>query len=200
MDNKIVNEGVEKSGESFVKDHGFAAVPIHFKPGVGAVKKIALVIPGIEPPLAFFELSGDSPEDLTFIEIDGHTDSVSQGTNDEAEHKDVQLAPEVSETDETSEDVEESTEAEDVPETEDKEDVDETIEYPHEDENGDKIAGFLIGNEEFQPLVILVRPQEGESVEEAMLRVSKENPEHIPGTLEEATKLLGHSPLTKADN
>ena len=198
MDDKIVNEGVEESGESFVKDHGFAAVPIHFKPGEGAEKKIALVIPGIEPPLAFFLLSGDSPDDLTFEEIDGHVESVSQGGDDEGIDKDAKSEPIEAETTEPEE--EEAEEPEDLESEEEiSTDTDEEIEYPHSDDQDNPVAGFLLGSEEHQPLVILVRPQEGETVEEAMERVSADHPEHFPGSLDEATKLLGHSPLTGQD-
>lgn len=190
-----MNEGVEESGESFVKDHGFAAVPIHFNPKEGAEKMIALVIPGIEPPLAFFKISGDSPDNLSFEEIDGHVDSVSQAAEDEVANEDVDT------------DVEEASESEAVEEQEDtpedsanEEDQEETLDYPYDDSTGNPVAGFLLGSEEHQPLVVLVRPEEGESVDDAMKRVGNDHPEHIPGSLDEATKLVGHSPLTNEDN
>jgi len=199
MNDEPINEGVAESGETFVKDHGFAAVPIHFKPAEGAEKKIALVIPGVEPPLAFFRLTGDSPENLTFEEIDGHVDSVSQGSDGEDSVEDT-----------SSQTLEEQDQPIETPQSEEKSDEEEVeepdpaiageetdISYPHEDSAGNPVAGFLIGNEDAQPLVILVRPEEGESTEDAMQRVSEAHPEHIPGSLEEATKTLGHSPLSK---
>jgi hypothetical protein len=194
MAEQIVNEGVADSGESFVKDHGFAAVPIHFTPAEGKEKKIALVIPGIEPPLAFFRIAGDSPDQLVIEEVDGHVDSVSAGSKDEESTEDVDLdTEEVSESEE-SEDGEESQD-EDLQAEEDEQ----TLDYPHEDEAGDPVAGFLIGNEDAQPPVVVVRPQDGEASEEAMKRVGENHPEHYPGSLEDATKLLGHSPLTSGD-
>jgi hypothetical protein len=196
MKDKIVNEGVEDSGESFVKDHGFAAIPIHFNPKEGAEKLIALVIPGIEPPLAFFRLSGATPDSLTFEEIDGHVDSVSQADVGE-EIKDGVDKEDTEQEDLTddAEEMETESETESEPEGDDK-----TVEYPHEDAAGQPVAGFLLGNEDVLPLVVLVIPQDGESVDEAMARVSSDHPEHIPGTLDEAIKILGHSPLTSEDN
>lgn len=189
-----MNEGVEESGESIVKDHGFAAVPIHFSPKDGAEKQIALVIPGIEPPLAFFRISGDSPENLVFEEIDGHVESVSQGSKDEEEQESVDTdTSEVSES-EAVEEQDDSTE-DDIEEGEE----DETIDYPHVDNNDKPIAGFLLGSDENQPLVVTVNPQDGETIDDAMKRVGDQHPEHIPGSLEEASKLLGKSPLTGQD-
>lgn len=201
MNDKPINEGVADSGETFVKDHGFAAVPIHFKPAEGAEKKIALVIPGVEPPLAFFRLTGDSPDSLTFEEIDGHVDSVSQGNDDEASEEDTS-----SQTLEEQDNPVEAPEEEPSPKEEESESEVETdpavageeddISYPHEDSTGSPVAGFLIGNEDVQPLVVVVKPQDGESTEDAMQRVSEQHPEHIPGSLDEAIKALGHSPLS----
>jgi hypothetical protein len=194
MKDSTINEGVEESGESIVKDHGFAAVPIHFNPKEGAEKQIALVIPGIEPPLAFFRISGDSPESLVFEEIDGHVESVSEGSKDEEQQESVDTdTSEVSE----SEAVEEQ---EDKSEDDIEEEVDdETIEYPHVDENDNPVAGFLLGSDENQPLVVLVTPQDGESIDDAMKRVGDQHPEHIPSSLAEAEKALGKSPLSGQD-
>jgi len=198
MKDEIANKGVDESGESFVKDHGFAAVPIHFKPGEGAEKKIALVIPGIEPPLAFFRVSGESPETLTFEEIDGHVDSVSQSASGEDVKEDTTPLKAEEQNDESDDsslpNEEELTDDDSEPSNEEMD-----MSYPFEDDVGDPVAGFLIGNEDNQPLVILVRPQEGESVEDAMARVSNDHPEHIPGSLDEATKALGHSPLSSKE-
>jgi hypothetical protein len=201
MDDKIINEGVEDSGESFVKDHGFAAVPIHFNPKDGAEKRIALVIPGVEPPLAFFRISGDTPDELSIEEIDGHVESVSQQAQSGEvveESAEDSTQDDESETDvaEQPEEVEETTEEE----IHDSEEEESTLDYPHEDDDGNPVAGFLIGNEDVQPPVIVVKPQDGESASDAMDRVSNDHPEHIPGTLDEATKVLGHSPLTREDN
>jgi len=211
MDQDItINEGVEDSGESFVKDHGFAAIPIHFNPKQGAEKKFALVIPGIEPPLAFFRVSGDTPDDLSIEEIDGHVESVSQGQKG----GDIEESVDTDTSDEEPPDSENNpgpttddfVDAMDEDESRKKSDSENThnthhdVEYPHEDSDGNPVAGFLLGNEENQPLVVVVKPQADEESSDAMSRVSDDHPEHIEGSLDEAIKLLGHSPLTSEDN
>jgi hypothetical protein len=202
MDEEPMNKGVDKSGESFVKDHGFAAVPIHFNPKDGAEKKIALVIPGIEPPLAFFRVAGSTPDDLTFEEIDGNVASVSQAGADEEIKTDVDqdTVDELPTSEPDTEDGDVTEDENEDLESEDESEDSEEISYPYEDESGNPCAGFLLGNDDVQPLVVVVKPQDGETAEDALSRVGEQHSEHIPGTLEEATKLLGHSPLTSGDN
>jgi len=210
MEDKIINEGVEDSGESFVKDHGFAAIPIHFNPKEGAEKKFALVIPGIEPPLAFFRVSGDTPDELSIEEVDGHVESVSQGQDGEVIEESVDLDTKDDNTPEPEDELNEEEEVHNDSEPEEQsideeeqsvpEEEDSTVDHPHEDDSGNPVAGFLLGNEDVQPLVVLVKPEDDESTSDAMDRVSNDHPEHVLGSLEEATKLLGHSPLTSADN
>jgi len=195
MQDQIMNEGVEDSGESFVKDHGFAAVPIHFKPKEGAEKLIALVIPGIEPPLAFFKVSGDSPENVTFEEVDGHTDTVSNPSSDEVAEENVEQDIDEASESEEAKDTDDVTEDSDLNDEEDEADTE--SEHPHVDSNDQAVAGFLLGSEENMPLVIVVNPKDGESTTDALKRAGNENPEHFPGSLEDATALLGKSPLIK---
>lgn len=196
MDNAINEQAVN---DDIVEEQKqtFAAVPIHFRPGEGKTKLIKLVIPGIEPPLGFFEVTGGSPEELTLTAVSGPEASGDDvGVEDKVEQtEDSQPTPE-SEALDAELLSEEQPDEETSEESEDEDD----IEYPHEDDNGDPVAGFLLGSEDAQPLVILVRPSKGQTVQEAMDEESAKHPEHRPGTLEEATKLLGHSPLTSEDN
>lgn len=196
MDNAI-NEQAVKDDIVEEQKQTFAAVPIHFRPAEGKTKLIKLVIPGIEPPLGFFEVTGGTPEELTLTSVSGpdSTSGDDVGVEDKVEQtEDSHTTPEVSDTD-TELSTDEELDAELPPEEEDEE-----IEYPYTDDNDDPVAGFLLGSEEAQPLVILVRPSKGQTVQEAMDEESSKHPEHRPGTLEEATKLLGHSPLTSEDN
>lgn len=59
-------EIIEIEDEAPVMKNGFDAVPIHFRPGKTGTKRIKLVIPGIEPPLLFAEVSGDHADNLKF--------------------------------------------------------------------------------------------------------------------------------------
>lgn len=179
-----VNDDIVKEAKQ-----SFAAVPIHFRPKEGKSKLIKLVIPGIEPPLGFFEVSGGTPEELTLKQTDGPS-AVNQedgdGIEDEVDKTETEnITPESNEEDET-----------DISESDDTEQDD----HPHETDQGEPVAGFLLGSEEHQPLVILVHPSDGQTSQEAMEEKSKQHPEHRLGTLEEATALLGHSPLTSEDN
>lgn len=190
METETIDEGMGDVQPTRVSEHGFAAVPIHFRPKEGATpKRVALVVPGIDPPLMFLEVSGSSPDDISITEVQGHVDSVSQSADSEA----------VETTEEGTEETPDVEEAPQEEEVEEEEQETENLEYPHETDQGEPVAGFLLAGEDETPPVIVVRPQEGESVEDAMTRVGEDNPGHIPGTLEEATKVLGHSPLTSED-
>jgi hypothetical protein len=202
MDDEPVNAQAVKDDIVKEQKRAFAAVPIHFRPQEGKTKLIKLVIPGIEPPLGFFEVSGGSPEDLSLTTVDGPSDDSgdSDAVEDEVQQTDDNITPDEDEgNDDFTEETEESetTEETEIPEEEPE---DEELEYPHQDDAGDPIAGFLLGSEEHQPLVILVRPSSGQTAQEAMEEEGSKHPEHRPGSLDEATKLLGHSPLTSEDN
>lgn len=187
MDEAINDANVN---DDIVKEatQSFAAVPIHFRPKEGKSKLIKLVIPGIEPPLGFFEVSGGTPEELKLTQTDGPSAPAS-GTGDDIED-------EVDETE--TENI--TPEAEEEESTDISNSDDQEIEHPHETDKGEPVAGFLLGSEEHQPLVILVYPEKGQTSQEAMEEESAKHPEHRLGTLEEATALLGHSPLTSEDN
>jgi len=206
----------ESINEQAVKDdivneqmQTFAAVPIHFRPGEGKSKLIKLVIPGIEPPLGFFEVTGGTPEELKLTMTDGPSsdnsgdgdgveDEVSQTEDSHTPPEESDDKPDFTETD----DVKTDDDTEDLPDEVEEMEAEESeeIEHPHEDDNGDPVSGFLLGSEEHQPLVILVRPAKDQTSQEAMEEESSKHPEHRPGSLDEATKLLGHNPLTSEDN
>lgn len=188
---------VDENNTSIVKDrvadHGFAAVPIHFNIKEGnQPKRLALVIPGVEQPLMFLEVSGSTPEELSIVEVDGHVESVSQGSID-AEDESVQ------EDTESEDIIEEPEDTEDTDVEVDGDDEDTNLSYPHEDEVGNPVAGFLIAGEDASPPVVVVKPQDGETAEDAMTRVSNDHPDHFPGDLAAATDKLGHSPLSSKD-
>lgn len=189
MNEQIDNaDSVKETDNTIEQVPNFAAVPIHFRPKEGARKMIKLVIPGIEPPLGFFVVEGDSPETLTMSQVEGpFTDD--SGT-EAVEEKIDQSTEEPSEDDAT---LDPEPDEEETPD-------DDVIEYPHEDDSGNPIAGFLLGSEEHMPLVIIVRPEPGQTATEAMDSEGEKHPEHMPGSLDEAEKLLGHSPLTVGDN
>lgn len=180
-------DSVESDVNNVEAEPNFAAVPIHFRPKEGASKLIKLVIPGIEPPLGFFRVEGDSPESLTMTVVDGPSDVEGD--------KDVEKEIDQDADEQPAEDIEPSD-----PSPEQEETEEEVLDYPHEDESGNPVAGFLLGSEEVQPLVIVVRPEQGQTAEEAMKEEGEKHPEHMPGSLDEAKKLLGHSPLTAQDN
>lgn len=195
METKPENaDSVEEDVNNIESEPNFAAVPIHFRPKEGAKKLIKLVIPGIEPPLGFFEVTGDSPESLTMTQVDGPESSeegetVVEEEVDQSDEIDVAHSAALKENDEIDK-------SETTVEPEDEEE----LSYPHEDESGNPIAGFLLGTEENPPLVIIVRPDDGQTAEIAMTEEGLKHPEHMPGSISEAEKLLGHSPLTSGDN
>lgn len=196
MEDNIIDQQEEIDTETVKKDD-FAAVPIHFRPGEGKVKLFKLVIPGIEPPLKKFKLTGDSPETLELIEVtddddvDNDTPEGDEVVNEEDAESPSEEAQSEAPDDETVDDAEESQE----------EALEGDIDYPYEDSEGNPIAGLLIAEDEnVDPQVITVRPQEGESPEDAVQRVLAENEGYKPASLDEAIALIGHNPLTGKDN
>jgi hypothetical protein len=196
LDDDIIDQQEEIDTETVKKDD-FAAVPIHFRPGDGKVKLFKLVIPGIEPPLKKFKLTGDTPETLELIEVtddddvDDDTPEGDEVVNDEDAESPSEEAPSEATDDET---VDEPAEIQD-------EELEGDIDYPYEDSEGNPIAGLLIAEDEnAEPQVITVRPQEGESPEDAVQRVLADNNGYKVATLDEAIALIGHNPLTGKDN
>jgi hypothetical protein len=209
MADAAVNADTVKENETIVyKESNFAAVPIHFRPKQGAQPKLLkFVIPGIEPPLFFAEVSGDSPDTIKFQEVDGPTTSVSKANEDEI---DIKVSDQTDDNAEGTLD-EESAQADDASEEkvdenlleldadmEEAEAINAELSYPYDDD-GRPVAGFLLGTEE-DPTVVTVYPKDGQTAEQAMEEASKQNPKLKPGTLQEAEKLLGHSPFTSEDN
>lgn len=211
----IIDE-IEEIETPTVEKGAFAAIPIHFRPGPDKIKRVMLVIPNVEPPLKFFEISGEDKDSITIEEVSGpsetgeDTDIEPEGEVLETEEASVEAdeadepTPEDSEDtpeEETFEDEPVDEEFEDSPAEEEDPELEGEIDYPYEDEQGNPIAGFLIDDSEDAPLpVVVVKPQEGESVEEAMERVSKDHEGHRAATLDQAIALLGHNPLTSEDN
>ena len=192
-DNLNVEDNTEELQISRDKE-GFAAVPIHFRPGDGKVKRIKLVIPSIEPPLLFAEVKGDTPESITFNVVDGPDDGQNMEDSESDDSKEV--APPVEIDDPTAGQSEAVVTDDDSADTGEEE-----IDYPHEDDDGNPVAGFLIPKEDgVTPDIVVVKPKQGESAEEAMSRVGSDHPDHKEASLEEATAHVGHSPLTKQDN
>lgn len=181
----------------------FAAVPVHFRPGEGKEKKIKLVIPGIEPPLAFLIVSGKTPETITTEFVDNPegdqsqeeiTEDIEESVDEEVNETEDEDVPESNDTD-AGASAEIAGEEESTPDERDE------VEYPYEDDAGNPVAGFLVAKtDEAQPPVILVKPEFGEQPNEAIDRVKGGHPDHKVASLDEATAKLGHSPLTSKDN
>jgi len=197
-----------------VNKDDFAAIPIHFRPAEGKVKLFKLVIPGIEPPLGFFEVTGDSAEQITITEVkpsetddtaepEGEVvevDSVDQPDQDTDEEEPI-LEEVLEATTEAPEEEEVETEESDdnvssAPEADKEED-----EYPYSDDAGNPVAGFLVADsEDAEPQIIVVRPEKDEPPEDAMKRVEEEHEDYSRTTLDQAIVVLGHNPLTAEDN
>ena len=172
---------------------GFAAVPIHFRPGEGKRKRFKLVIPSIDPPLLYAEVTGTTPESIKFNIVDGPADEQDMEDSESNESKEAE--PPVEIEDPTA------GQSEMLVTEDDSTEAETDIDYPHEDDDGNPVAGFLIPKEEgVQPNIVVIKPKEGEPAEEAVNRVAAEHPDHRVATLEEATTHVGHSPLTKQDN
>lgn len=196
----------------------FAAVPIHFRPAEGKSKLFKLVIPGIEPPLGFYEVTGDSADQITIVEV--QPDETDDTAEPEGEVVEVDSADQPDQ--DTTEEVEEVKVPEHEDEVFDEPEVEEAIEedepeeegnissqvdsvptddYPYSDDAGNPVAGFLVADsEDADPLVITVRPEKDESIEDAMKRVQGEHDGYSRATLDEAIVVLGHNPLTAEDN
>lgn len=208
----IIDE-IEEVDTQSVDKQAFAPVPVHFRPGEGKVKYLMLVIPNVEPPLAFFKVTGDTKDSITLEQVEGPAeegedpDSTPEGEVLEAEETSVDADKAEEQSQDADGDIEEEPESFDGPvdeeETESQEDekLEGDIEYPYEDEAGNPVAGFLIDDSEDASLpVVVVKPQEGETAEEAIERVSKDHENHRVATLDQAIALIGHNPLTSEDN
>jgi len=223
------NANAPESGKSFVKEEGFAAVPIHFRKGT---KRIKLVLPGVEPPLMYLEVTGDSADVAEIREVEGPVASVHNNMADklsedetpnqeegdfkvEVGMKDNPKEPVAWLTKEGEQNIavvpgEEQDPEEAISEAKakhkgyelsggPKEPESKEVDYPHEDSAGNPVSGFLLKKGP-SPDVKVIRPEKGESVEESIERVKKQSAGYEVGDLAAASKLLGHSPLTKEDN
>jgi len=196
-----IEESLEIEETSAVEKSGYAAVPIHFRPGEGKIKKFKLVIPGIEPPLGFYELTGNTPETLDLVSVEGPDRSVNA-----EDTIDVEKAAEGQVEGIDDPDAGKSAGLEDVSLKEsdndsETDDSDSKLDYPHEMPDGSPVSGFLVAKEDgIEPVVIIVHPKTDESVDDSILRVASDHPDHKVANLDEAIKALGHSPLTTEDN
>lgn len=204
----------EMDQQGTVDKGSYAAIPIHFRPGEGKEKRFKLVIPGIDPPLAYFTVRGAKPETISIVEDSAPEDTVvaedtSQDVDEteggEVEQVDDPTAGQSQSLDEAEaaedEDTEKVNSPDEAPADEETETEQTDEQYPHEDAANNPVAGFLIASEDgVEPPVVVVHPKEGESVTAAMTRVGADHPDHQIANLEDATKLLGHSPLTSKDN
>jgi len=203
-----IEETLQFDENAAVDKSDFAAVPIHFRPGEGKEKKFKLVIPNIEPPLGFYVVRGVSAETIELEAVEGpgeREETKPEEIDDVIEQKDVdetEVEEAQAEATAINEDLDSDTaSAEMVPDEETVQDERDEVDYPHEMENGDSIAGFLVARtDDTQPPVIVVRPEYGEPAVDAIKRVSKSHPDHKTASLDEATAKLGHSPLTTSDN
>jgi hypothetical protein len=204
----VIDEIEEVDTLSVAKD-SYAAVPIHFRPGAGKEKLIKLVIPNIEPPLAYFRISGETKDSIEIETIDEIENEDVDDTTPEGEVLvDEEASVDAVKDDEPTEEGEDETIIEnDEPVEEDEtavpeeEELEGEIDYPYEDEAGNPVAGFLIDDSEDAELpVVVVKPQEGETAEDAVKRVSKDHENHRVATLDQAIAILGHNPLTSEDN
>ena len=214
-----IEEHIQEEDETLMERTGYDAVAIHFRPGKRAEKKIKLVVPGLEPPLLFATIT-DGPGDTAVIEINDAPDETdSESSEPEGEMLEAEENTAIDNVDENVTPMEEvePMDAEDIEDAEEEEenmdamdniiddlpDVEVTEEESEDEEEvQDDFAGILIAlDSDADQQVIVVRAMEGESNEEAVKRVFEEHSEdYRVGTLEEATDILGHSPLTSKDN
>ena len=189
---------------------GYDAVPIHFRPGKGIIKKIKLVVPGFDDWMVKMTIF-DGPEGTIAYTIDDEEsdsdgsepegDKLEASENTAIDNVDVENNNLADEGPMDAEDIEMS-EAED----ENMEAMDNIIDdlpkdSPTDEEPEEPYAGILIAlDSDAEQQVIVVRAMEGESDEDAVKRVLEDNDGYRVGTLEEAIQILGHSPLTSKDN
>lgn len=203
-----ISEHIEEE-ETPMEKTGYDAVPIHFRPGKGIVKKIKLVVPGFEDWMVKMTIQ-DGPSGSIVYTIDDN-DSDSDSSEPEGEQLEVTENTAIDNVDADNNTVvdEGPMDAEDQEmiqeEEENMEAMDNILdELPDkEDEPEEEIdhAGILIAlDSDAEQQVIVVRAMEGESDEDAVKRVSEDNDGYRVGTLDEAIEILGHNPLTSKDN
>lgn len=213
------DEIIEIEDEAPVIKNDFDAVPIHFRPGKTGTKRIKLVIPGIEPPLLYAEVTGDSPDTMKF-EIIAQEEIDSESSEPKGEELTVdEDAAVITETDsvepvteeepkdledlEMDEKMEEETEAMDniLEELPDAPTEEEGPEQPEEQVEVKEPVGYLIAtSEDLQPQWIEVLAMDGESEMDAMKRVGEDNPDYKPGTLEDVERIKAGDTDYSEDN
>ena len=202
-----ISEHIEED-ETPVEKTGYDAVPIHFRPGKGITKKIKLVVPGFDDWMVKMTIE-DGPAGSIVYTIDDN-DSESESSEPEGDMLEVTENTAIDNVDADNDTVvdegprdaedQEMVEAED----ENMEAMDNILEELPDaapEPEAETAAGFLIAlDSDAEQQVIVVRSMEDESDEDAVKRVLEDNDGFRVGTLEEATKLLGHDPLTSKDN
>jgi len=182
---------------------GFAAIPIHFRPGKQTEKRFKLVIPGLEPPIAFFILSGDEFEDLELTQVSQEDiDSVAtEPTGDIVTPDDDTVITD--DEDKIEIDSVEPMNLEDVEDAEKMEEEAEAIDRIIDDatpEGAEDEIMYLIAIEpDTEPAFIEFTFNEGESKDEGVSRAAEEYPEYRVGTLEDVDKLKATAPSPDKD-
>jgi len=194
-----IEESLEIKETSGTEKMSFAAIPVHFRPGSGKEKLFKLVIPGIEPPLGFYRVTGESAESISIESVDAPDTLDAVPDNDD--NKEVASSP--------AEEIEDpdagmSSGLEDVESDEESDDRSDALkQYPHATADGKPVAGFLLapngGDTDSQDVIVVVA-EDGENVADALNRVGANHPDYKEVSLSEATKALGHDPLTADDN
>lgn len=202
-----ISEHIEED-ETPVEKTGYDAVPIHFRPGKGMTKKIKLVVPGFDDWMVKMTIE-DGPAGSIVYTIDDN-DSESESSEPEGDMLEVPENTAIDNVDADNNTVvdEGPNDAEDQEmieaESENMEAMDSILEELPDaapETEAEQAAGFLIAlDSDAEQQVIVVRSMEDESDEDAVKRVLEDNDGYRVGTLEEATKLLGHDPLTSKDN
>lgn len=189
---------------------GFAAVPVHFRPGKMSEKRIKLVIPSLkgspEGDLLYLTITGESAEDLD-VEIHSKEeieDETSEPTGKVVEAEDAAVTTEEAEVSDPA-----TTESMDLEDTESAEKIEE------EEAAMDNIIEELDGPVETEELEVLILigidpdeelPEiefafnEGETKEEATARAKSEYPKYRVGSLEELLEDGNVDPLEDKDN
>jgi hypothetical protein len=189
---------------------GFAAVPVHFRPGKMAEKRIKLVIPSLkgspEGDLLYLTISGESAEDLN-VEIHSKEeieDETSEPTGKVVEAEDAAVTTEEAEVSDP-----EVTESMDLDATESSEKIEEEeaamdnileeLDAPTEVEEVDVLILIGIDPDEGLP-EIEFEFKEGETQDEAVARAKSEYPKYRVGSLEEILEDDNVDPLEDKDN
>jgi hypothetical protein len=189
---------------------GFAAVPVHFRPGKMTEKRIKLVIPSLkgspEGDLLYLTISGETAEDLN-VEIHSKEeieDETSEPTGKVVEAEDAAVTTEEAEV--SDPDATESmdlTDIEDTDKIEEEEAAMENImeELPDvvEDEVPDVLILIGIDPDEELPEIEFTMKID-ETLEEATARAKSEYPKYRVGSLEELLEDGNVDPLEDKDN